>query len=237
MGDGRFPTEAALCEAFVTWVRNGGGTRYPPWKVYPETGDFDLLLVDPDGRQMGVEAKLSMNAKVLVQALPSRWNQGEGPDWRAILVPRINEELSEIARLHGIIVFTPYPTQMRERVDFDPMLTETMYSTWFDWNPERRCELPPMIPNVPAGVPAPVKLTMWKVGALKVLAHIEVHGSITAREVRGYGVDPRRFCSTDGWLKSAGDGKWTRGTIPAFDAQHPDEYAEILRQARASEAA
>lgn len=236
-----FATEAELCTAFTEWVRRGGGTRYTPWTVYPETGDFDLLLVDPEGRQMGVEAKLKLNAKVCTQALPGRWYQGEGPDWRAVLVPAANNDLEELLRMLGVIVFTPNSPRHDGRIDFNPMLVaDSMYSNWFDWNPLTRCELPPMVPNLPAGVPAPVRLTTWKVGALKVLAHLEVHGAITAREVRSYGVDPRRFCSTDGWLTSLGEGRWARGAVPAFDQQHPAEYAQLLaaaQQAKKSEVA
>ena len=233
MGDDRFPTEAVLCDAFAAWVRKGGSTRYEPWTVYPETGGFDLLLVDPHGRQMGVEAKLRLNAKVCTQALPSRWYQGEGPDWRAVLVPAANEDFEALLRLHGVIVFTPHATRYNGEIEFGPMLlADSNYDTWFDWNPSKRCELPPMVPEVRAGVPSPIRLTTWKVGALKVLALLELHGTVTAREVRECGVDPRRFCAADGWLKSAGDGKWTRGNVPAFDQQHPTEYAEFLRQAR-----
>lgn len=227
-----FPTEAALCAAFSAWVRDGGGTRYEPWTVYPETGGFDLLLVDPQGRQLGIEAKLRLNAKVLVQALPSRWSNLSGPDWRGILVPAANGELSELAKLHGLVVFTPWST---DPTQFSPQLSQSsrVYDAWHDFNPDKRCELPPMVPGLPAGVPSPVMLTPWKVGALKVLAHLEANGTITAREVRAYGVDPRRFCASDGWLKSEGNGKWSRGTVPAFDEQHPAEYAQFLEVVKA----
>lgn len=226
-----FPTESALCACFSGWVKAGGGTRYAPWTVYPETGGFDLLLVDPEGRQLGIEAKLRMNAKVLVQALPSRWQVDQGPDWRGILVPAINGELNELATLHGLIVFTPHAT-WRGGFDFNPMLLPSIYDAWFDFNPLKRCELPPMVPDLPAGVPSPVQMTPWKVGALKVLAHLEIHGSITAREVRACGVDSRRFCASDGWLVSIGNGRWKRGRVPAFDAQHPAEFARFVELAR-----
>lgn len=228
-----FPTEAALCDAFAEWARAGGNTRRK-WTVYPETGGFDLLLVDDEGRQLGIEAKLRMNTKVCTQALPDAWGMECGPDWRGILVPSINAELAALMKLLGVLVFTPY----QHHSGFNPSLyQDQVYDTWFDWNPQRRCELPPMVPSVPAGVPAPVRLTQWKVGALKVLAHLELHGSITAREVKEYGVDPRRFCSTDGWLTKLGEGRWARGCVPAFDEQHPTEYAELLRLARERKAA
>lgn len=234
---GPYATEADLCAEFMAWVRNangGGGTRYAPWTVYPETGGFDLLLVDPHGRQLGIEAKLRMNAKVLVQALPSRWSSLDGPDWRGILVPAINADLAELAQLHGLVVFTPSGCG-----SYSPMLyqAEQAHDAWHDFNPAKRCELPPMVPDLPAGVPSPVRLTPWKVGALKVLAYLEANGTITARQVRALGVDPRRFCATDGWLKSEGGGQWSRGNVPAFDQQHPAEFAEFLRLMRAAEPA
>lgn len=244
-----FPTEAALCQMFADWVRAGGGTRDKPWTVYPETGEFDLLLVTPDGHQLGIEAKLRMNAKVLAQAIPSRWSRLDGPDWRGILVPAINDELGELAAVLGLVVFTPRwsvrgstyatPREGSTPSGFQPPLHigEWMSEPWHDFNPERRCELPPMVPNVPAGVPCPVKLTPWKAKALRVLAHLAVHGHITAREVRAHGLDPRRFCATDGWLQSIGDGKWTRGKVPAFDEQHPAEFAAIVESLKRQEAA
>jgi hypothetical protein len=94
-----------------------------------------------------------------------------------------------------------------------------------------------MVPDVPAGVPCPVRMTPWKVGALKVLAHLEIFGHITARQVRDYGVDPRRFCATDGWLTSAGSGQWVRGNVPAIDKQHPTEYATTVAAIRAKKEA
>lgn len=235
----RFKTEAELCQAFAEWVRTGGGDR-EPWTVYPETGGFDLLLVDKHGRQLGIEAKLRLNAKVCVQALPSQWSGLEGPDWRGVLVPKANRDFAQILRLFGLVVFTPYlACEVRNRLEFSPALyhADMQGFGWYDWNPPKRCELPPLVPDLPAGVPSPVRLTTWKVGALKVLAHLEVHGTITAREVREYGVDPRRFCATDGWLVSRGGGKWARGNVPAFDQQRPDAYAHALAEVRAKAAA
>ncbi|KAG0755047.1 hypothetical protein G6F22_020740 [Rhizopus arrhizus] len=88
-------------------------------------------------------------------------------------------------------------------------------------------------PPVAAGVPSPIQLTPWKIGALKVLADIELDGFTTAKGVRAHGIDPRRFCASDGWLQQLGDGRWGRGTIPAFDQQHPEAFAQVLAEARA----
>lgn len=239
MKDPRFPTEAALCDAFTAWARAGGGMRrdISEWTVYPETGGFDLLLVDKHGRQLGIEAKLSMNPKVCAQAIPDAYGYQEGPDWRGILVPSINGDLAELVKIMGLVIFTPDSYQREGRpTDFQPWLdgSNNLCTGWFDWNPVKRCRLPEMVPDVPAGVPSPVRLTQWKEGALKVLAHIEAHGSITARQVKDYGIDSRRFCASDGWLVSVGNGQWARGSVPAFDKQHPAEYAAYLQRTRDS---
>ena len=94
------------------------------------------------------------------------------------------------------------------------------------------------MPDVPAGVPAPIQLTEWKISALKVLARIAISGWITRREISGFGIDPRRWTSGDGWLvPKDGDpkrgGRWIRGKCPAFDAQHPEVYARIKAELEA----
>ncbi|KAG1395546.1 hypothetical protein G6F59_013976 [Rhizopus arrhizus] len=126
-----------------------------------------------------------------------------------------------------------------ERTDARPWdaaagaLGEWSNSAWFDWNPDKRCTLPEIVPKVAAGVPSPIQLTPWKIGALKVLADIELDGFTPAQGVRAHGIDPRRFCASDGWLQQLGDGRWGRGTIPAFDQQHPEAFAQVLAEARA----
>lgn len=227
----KWDSEAQLCDAFASWARKGGCGR-EPWTVYPETGGFDLLLVNKTGHQLGIEAKLSMNPRVCVQSLPSLYAGGEGPDWRGILVPKINGDLAELMKIHGVVIFTPALTHYRSTQDFNPWLykSDCNFNPWFDWNPVKRCALPEMVPDVAAGVPSPVRMTQWKEAALKVLAHIEAHGFITAKQVKSYGVDSRRFCASDGWLISLGDGRWGRGNVPSFDKQHPTEYAVFLER-------
>ena len=94
-----FASEAEMVAAFVGAVeRINHRYRDKPddpmrWTVYPETGGFDLLLVqDATGDQLAVEAKLTFNLKVLEQVLPGRFDAtwrhpAKGPDFRAVLVP------------------------------------------------------------------------------------------------------------------------------------------------------
>lgn len=234
-----FKTEAELCAAYQESAASEG------WIIYPETAGFDLLLVRADtGHQLGIEAKLSLNAKVCEQIIPSQWTNADvGPDWRAVLVPEIGgaHGLRQMLEILGVMVFCPREGagrydgttgQYTRRWDF-PVAGNRYDAAWHDWNPKKRCELPEIIPRVAAGVPAPIQLTPWKIGALKVLAILKVDGCVTRDEVRACGVDPRRFCAADGWLAPAGDGKWTRGRMPAFDEQHPEAFTELLTKARA----
>ncbi|KRD71426.1 hypothetical protein [Lysobacter sp. Root96] len=251
-----FPSEAALCDCFIDSIRRLGG-----WTIYPETAGFDILAVyDSTGHQLGVEAKQTLNAKVADQILPDHYmgyGEGgvEGPDFRAVIVPHISEASAGIAKMLGILgvqVWTPEANYSRDPT-FDRALDKhytgskpdrRMYDSsagplmdwdmaWHDWNPPKRCHLPEIVPMVRAGVPAPIQLTPWKIGALRVLALLELDGYVTAKSVRDCGIDARRFCSTDGWLQSLGGGRWGRGTVPAFDQQHPEAYAEVLAKARA----
>ncbi|HFT6991384.1 MAG: hypothetical protein KH046_00740 [Stenotrophomonas maltophilia] len=249
-----YPTEASLCERLIECMTASGG-----WEVYPETAGFDILAVwKATGHQLGVEAKLQLNAKVADQILPAHWSSGsgEGPDFRAVLVPCTTEASYGIVRmleLLGVQVLVPsdryrysrpgegiqravHRSELTDARPWDAAagaLGEWSNSAWFDWNPDKRCTLPEIVPKVAAGVPSPIQLTPWKIGALKVLADIELDGFTTAKGVRAHGIDPRRFCASDGWLQQLGDGRWARGSIPAFDRQHPEAYAEVLATARA----
>ncbi|WP_367346473.1 hypothetical protein [Stenotrophomonas bentonitica] len=250
-----YPTEAALCVQLIECLTSTGG-----WEIYPETAGFDILAVwKATGHQLGIEAKLQLNSKVADQILPRHWSSchGQGPDFRAVLVPCTTEANYGIARMLdalGVQVLVPdvasrywkpkpgeqvkrdvHPADLRSSAPWDTEsgnLYDWGQPAWFDWNPEQRCTLPEIVPLVAAGVPAPLRLTPWKIGALKVLADIELDGFTTAKGVRAHGIDPRRFCASDGWLPQLGDGRWARGSIPPFDQQHPEAYAEVLAAAR-----
>lgn len=217
----KFASEAELCAAFCTWATRQG------WTPYAETAGFDVLLVEKSGAQIGIEAKLRTNVKVIEQALPSCWDSGEvGPDHRAILVPdHPGEGIVTALAFVGVEVF--YATSAHWRGDRFDFVRGNRLSEMHDWNPARRCALPEFVPDVAAGVPAPVQLTKWKIGALRVLALLEIDGSVTKKEIAGAGIDPRRWCAGDNWLRVVGDGRYSRGDCPAFDQQHPDVYAKV----------
>ncbi|WP_447722070.1 hypothetical protein [Pseudomonas aeruginosa] len=97
----------------------------------------------------------------------------------------------------------------------------------FDWNPAERCHVPIVVPDVPAGVPAPLRLTQWKEGALKVIATLRRQGFITTKQIAECGVSATNW--TRSWLdKGAERGTWVESArMPAFDQQHPEAFTKI----------
>lgn len=164
---------------------------------------------------------MRLNADVLSQALRGTdWDMA-GPDYRAVLVPEVNG-LGEIACMLGIAVYYPgFKASTFFRLN--PHLPGGLH----DWNPPKRHKLPEFVPDVAAGVPSPTQLTPWKIGALKLLAEIEVKGSVSRNDIRGCGIDPRRWTSADNWLSPIGNGRYVRGSAPRFEDQHPEVYAKI----------
>jgi hypothetical protein len=99
-----FENEAALCAAFIAALPEG-------WTAYAETAGFDILLVRSiDGAQIGVEAKMTLNAKVLLQSVEGIYSghgsEHSGPDFRAALVPygAAGAEMKTIARFLGVTI-------------------------------------------------------------------------------------------------------------------------------------
>lgn len=233
----KFATEADLCAAFIAWV----GRCRPDVMCYAEWAGWDILLVYPEGWQVGIQAKLRLNAGVMLQAAPDQWHEGGvGPDYRAVLVPESNG-YSTVAKQLGLVVFHARESYYAsEGIDFLPEMwnrwkrqPEGPDSDWLDWNPTRRHELPPVATDAIAGSPCPVTLTPWKLGALDVLAELEVKGSITPKRIRQLGIDPRRWTQYRWLLPAEERGVWVRGDkCPPFDRQHPTAYAAALSRAK-----
>jgi len=223
-----------MCGAFVAALPE-------TWTAYPETAGFDLLLVRNDGAQIGVEAKLSMNTRVVAQIIESRGSQGVGPDYRAILVPsRQRSEIDVVTDYLGITVITidprPHWRRVGDRHEFTPPLPGGSWShdSWHEQMPTRRCDLPEYVPDVAAGVPAPIKLTDWKIGALKIVAIMESRGFVTRSDFKALRVDHRRWTAPgNGWLARDHDrGGYVAGKyLPDFKGHHPDVYRQIVADA------
>lgn len=223
-----FENEAALCAAFNTWARSQG------WIPYAETAGWDVLLVGPDGTQIGVQAKQRFNIKVITQTIPDRWQiewHEEGPDFRTILLPKHDSDADNICGALGVTVF--FPVDDWKGVRFGPEISEraAYYDHWHWWAPLKRCELPAYVPDVVAGASGPVQLTKWKVAALKVCALLEIRGHVTRQDFKRIGIDHRRWSGPNGWLELK-DGVYVRGEQLHFDRQHPDVYRQVLADIR-----
>lgn len=240
-----FENEAALVEAFVAWAEADG------WVAYAETAGWDVLLVRKvDGFQIGVEAKMSLNAKVLCQVLDKdyAYGRGEGPDCVAVLVPHADCVLGfpQIAARLGIVVLRGserhrWEVKAKGKFTFEPRLpvdkhvwheNELDGRSWVERAPDRRCSLPDYVPDVGGGKAAPVALTGWKIKAIKIAVLLERRGYLTRADFKALRIDARRF--VDHWLdvvdeKERGDRRrFVAGEFyPNFKAQHPRNYEEI----------
>ncbi|MBN9463453.1 MAG: hypothetical protein J0H00_19760 [Burkholderiales bacterium] len=232
MKDQAFATEADLCVAFISRI-----TQDRTWTAYAETAGWDILLVAGDGTQIGVQAKLRFNLKVLVQSLPDGWEavQEEGPDFRSILIPSADATAVSICEALGLGVF-----DWNRYGGFRPEIDLRFLRAWHYWNPGRRHPLPAFVPDVAAGASSPVQLTRWKIAALRIVARLELRGYITRSDFRGIGIDIRTWIGPRGWLRAqVGDapGRFVAADLPPFSAQHPVVYPQVLEEERSRLAA
>lgn len=240
-----FNLEKDLCAAFAETIPDD-------WTVYNETAGFDMVLAHETGAQVGVEAKLVLNPKVLVQVCESHPQYHRpGPDFRAVLVGKVtNTDLVEISKMLGITILTvsrksrgvtSYDSNSRTgckwfsrpRLPKTEPLKEKLWGDnhrWIDFAPIERVQLPEYIPDVIAGDKAPVIMGDWKIRAMKVCVWVEARGKITRAHFKALRIDPSRWM-TGHWLRK-GDvrGEWVAG--PQFPAEqfkriHPRVYDEI----------
>jgi hypothetical protein len=221
----QYETEAQLCATFMHWAKNQG------WTSYAETEGWDILLVAPDGTQIGVQAKMKFNMKVIIQAIPNRWDawKKHGPDFRSLLLPMHDGDADNVCGALGLVAFYPsYPKEC-----FSPSLDASNERLWHFWNPEQRHPLPEFVPDVAAGVSSPVQLTKWKIGALRITAVLNLRGYVTREDFRRYGIDPRRWIGPGGWLDFGKEkGVYVRGESLKFDTQHPTVFQQVLEEVK-----
>jgi hypothetical protein len=151
----------------------------------------------------------------------------------------------------GVTTITPEPDpSVRRCTRLWPESTRTDHGDWYvvggrsdtpwtDLNPANRCDLPEFLPTVPSGVPSPIQLSRWKIGALRILATLEVYGRIDRAKIKQLGCDPSRWTrGPEQWLDPVGNGLFVRSDrIPKFENQHANTYAEILASIRAEASA
>jgi hypothetical protein len=234
-----FKSEAELCATFIKQVPKD-------WVAYPETCGFDIVLVRPsDGCQIGVEAKMTLNAKVLLQAVETTPRyRVHNPDFRAVLVPwgTAGSEMMAIARKLWITVIQMKSKELYlalrrstySRLKFEPELPDVLGREWYtdtywrDCAPAERLQLPEYVPDVRAGASAPSTLSEWKIKAIKICVLLEKRGTITIDDFRQIGIDRRRFMEM-GWIQQhQARGQYVVGKYPLdLRRQHPRNYVEI----------
>jgi hypothetical protein len=229
-----FENEAALCAAFIAALPEG-------WTAYPETGGFDIMLVrQEDGAQIGVEAKMTLNAKVLLQSVEELYNGHEpsdGPDFRAALVPygTAGAELSRIARFLGVTVIQcraadegekEIERQVAKHGEFYRRYATGQYKPfspelpsrrdywgthWVDHCPVKRCKLPDYVPDVVAGASAPSQLSEWKIKAIKICIILERRGWVATADFKHVSIDRKRWLDWRWLAPRVVDGVTLRG--------------------------
>ncbi|MBN9323681.1 hypothetical protein [Delftia acidovorans] len=241
-----FENEAELCKAFIDWLADKSGDwhmghKVPVWTAYAETAGWDILLVADDGTQVGVQAKMQFNMKLLAQSVggPDAWNAWSetGPDFRAVLVPKRSSEHEAVCAALGLDYI--HPLGYGGGFDFELQTDVARASSWKSrryWCPGQREKLPEFVPDVVAGAPAPMQLTPWKVQALRLMALLELRGYVTRQDFKAQKLDHRAW--TQGgraWLApGAAPGQFVRGPGANFDRHHPIVYAQVLEEMRAT---
>lgn len=174
-----FPTEAALCQVFVDRARAQG------FVVHAECSNWDLVLVAPDGLQVGVEAKLRPNLDVLAQAIGP---QTRGPDVHAVLVPyvRYGCVFEVVASQLGILVIRA--VQLFDPIGIDIAQLVSGARRWYHdaplWMP------PQEIVEMRAGHPSPVRITPWKVAAMELCKILRAKGFLVRSDFSTQRVSP-----------------------------------------------
>lgn len=230
---GPFATEADLVDEFLRRLE-----RIDPsgaWTVYPESCGWDLLLVHETGVQLGIEAKLSLNPKVVDQALIGAFTRHaawDGPDYRAVLVPSEGRQLhmASICKAIGVGIILVRPEGSGGFHWFD-LPSSSQYCDWPNWGPVTRCPVPDYVPKVSAGVKSPTQLSDWKVRAIRLLVVLDKQGWIDRNDLKVLGLSPTRWtCAYNGFLGRV-EGKPVRyvrcARTPDYRTQMPENYAEI----------
>ncbi len=167
------------------------------------------------------------------------------------LVPWQDSGFADVCRLCGVTAVT-----IKTKTKYGPRFEDLGREPWIEpalptteladpfvswsrraWTPHHfvePCWIPPYVPDLPAGVPAPIQLTHWKVQAVRLCVLLRERGFITTADIRAAKLSPTYF--TQNLLVPEGRvGRMFRyvprpGTrLP--DEDHPDIAAKIREEA------
>jgi hypothetical protein len=245
-------TETDLCDVLIQAAEGYG------WTCYPETSGWDILLVR-DEVQIGVQAKLRANVKVIAQCLPDMafWGRKlspsvrrkeitRGPHYRAVLVPRKKtthksiRDLCNVCQALGIWVLTD------DMLGWHLLKEGSTIQPDYDWKPQEPEWLPDFVPKVAAGASGPTQLTQWKQKALRFMARAKVRGSVTSKDAKELDLHMQLFIDRpvyDPWLvydRKEGrlhvytlyDAKGLGPETKRPDIIHPEAFQHYLEEAK-----
>lgn len=178
-------SEVKLCEELIVRARAEG------FRVFPEVSDWDLIIVDDAGVQLGVQAKMRPSLEVLAQAVRRRRN---GPLHRAVLVPKSSGAFRVVVRELGLYVFTIRMIRSHGRYWSRIKVPLIDFKNMKEW-PGRPHWLPPVPSCCPAGSPAPQPLTQWRVKAIELCLLLEKQGFLSGEDFKAAGLNAA------GWIQ------------------------------------
>jgi hypothetical protein len=219
-----YTSENDLCNTFIEYAKNNG------YKIYCETSGFDILVVKDDF-QIGIQAKMRGNIEVLAQIVD--WPQDSiGPNIRAVLIPHSTPEFKRICVALGIYIieatrkrsrFFNLPEVWIKEIQPLPNQYDALYLRQM-----KRCWVPDINIEVPAGVKSPKLITPWKIKAVKLCMLLDEKGYLTSQDFKNVRVNMTLWKKK--WLTDSKqkEGKLTK-YIKKVGAKLPDEtYPDIL---------
>jgi hypothetical protein len=189
-----FKTEAELCEHMIKHFAVNGVKAYREISVgYGHNGSYgrsgwDILFVHPEGMQFGIQAKMTANLKVIAQAIDDRHSMSpkgmQRPDYIGVLIPFYSDEMSLVANRLCVRVFWPG--------EFYLTAWDALWQ-WGSWGLQEsdcRIELPDFVPDLEAGIPAPIQMTPWKIKAIKIGLLLVKQGFLTRKDFHDENISP-----------------------------------------------
>jgi hypothetical protein len=185
-----YKKEVDLCNDFIFWSKMYG------YKVYPECGGWDMLLVK-NGVQIGVQAKLKANMKVLAQALDGVCERKlkVSPHYRVVLVAsKPSSDFIKLAKACRIIIISFFGNISKHyclryndikainyNYEFKSFIGSARY---YRYAAKKRVKLPLFVADIKAGVPSPRNVSDWKILCIKAERLCIKQGYITSRDVK-----------------------------------------------------
>ena len=183
--------ETELCESFREELEQCGCV------VHAETSGFDMLVIGPNGIQIGVEAKTRPNVDVLAQALDRDYWPGhalKGPDYRSVLVPRCGARFRAVASALRVVVWragtSRYGLNNILSAMADPF---SLLAKKMAWTYPVPCWVPELDFKLRAGVPSPRSVTPWKIKAVKLCLRLRDKGYVTSLDFNDVGLPLTEF--------------------------------------------